>query len=265
MQFLVEDLVFEDDIKTLISVLKNKKIPYKVFNKGAVNSSYAHLDTCTEKTFCYGSLEFIRKIKELNNPNLITSCTIENYDWRIYYQKYRGFPNNLFNWNFSIIKCRDLEDKCFFHPNNNLFVRPAVGYKPNGFCGGVYTPKDLDYINSCFGRNDELVVAPVKHIDFEYRLIFNKDKYITGCQYKTFCEKTNYLGFDPDKYVPEVIVYLAERMIKSSYWYPDDLFVVDIAKNKEGTFLLEINALSTSGWYDCNYSLIIDEIKETYD
>jgi len=258
MEFLIEDLVFEDDIKTLISTLKSRNIKYKIYNKNVINSSYTNLDIYKYKTFCYGSLEFIKKIKELNNPNLITSCTIENYDCRIYYPHFAAYSRMkfLFNHNPQIVKAKDIKK----YLDSSNFLRPAVGYKPNGFTGGVYELKDLEYIKKCFNKNDEILVCNRKHIDNEYRIIASNNKYVTGCRYKTSCKETNKLGFDPDPVVPENVMDFIYFYLKNIYWYPDEIYIMDFAQSGHETKLLEINALSTSGWYDCDYNKIVDEI-----
>lgn len=260
MRFLIEDKVFEDDQDKLLDTLEQRRIEYSVIDKNSVDIYAAYNK---EKTFCYGSLELINKIKQLNNPKLITSCTIENYDCRIYYNHFSSYSKKRFIFNgwSGIVKAKYI-DKHLEHPK---FVRPAVGYKPNGFNGGVYTKNDIDYIKSCFHGNDELMVSTAKFIDSEYRIIIDKYQYITGCTYKTFCEETRKLGFDPSPDVPDKVKIFIELYFKNIGWYPDDIYVVDLVEDVNDIALLEINALSTSGWYDCDYNKIIDSIIKTYD
>jgi len=270
MKFIIEPEVFEDDIENLTSCLKQKGITYHFVKQDSI---YVYLKNYPNKCFCYGSLEFIRKIKELNNPNLITSCTIENYDYRIYSKHFAAYSRIefLFNHNPQTVKANNIKDFL----DTPHFLRPAVGYKPNGFTGGVYDLKDLEYIQGCFNRNDEILVCGKRHIDNEYRIIVSNNQYVTGCRYKTFCKETNKLGFDPDSLVPNHVLGYIEFYLKNLYWYPDDIYVMDLAevdticdvtcRPSKKIQLLEINALSTSGFYDCDCNKIVDEIIKIYE
>jgi len=269
--FLIQDKIFEDDQITLIKILQDNNIPYiihkekdfwlyvfPIYNYDNRFSIQGRQEI--DKVFCYGSLEWIFQIQKINNPNYKTICTIDNYDCKNYYHHYK---NLLFNKDAKIWPVEYFLDDW---DGEQIFIRPCVGYKPKGFTGGVYKEQDRNYIKECFSKSKDILIAPVKHIDYEYRFIVNdKNKYITGCQYKSFCHETKKLGFDPSPIVPlEIQERFIDNILSKLEWHPDPIYVIDVAESDAELFILEINALSTSGWYDCDYGKIVKEIIKYY-
>ena len=43
------------------------------------------------------------------------------------------------------------------------------------------------------------------------------------------------------------------------------MYVMDIVESDDELYVMELNALSTSGWYDCDASVIIESILGEFD
>lgn len=263
MKFLIQQGVFDGDEQNLINILRNKKL-YPIehentaFDPGYVDRWY----DCGRKrpdTFCYGSLEWIQQIQKYNMPWLKTMCNLHNFDSRVYYHYYKKY-NCLFNKDARFVTYDELE---FLLNTNNLpsFVRPAVGYKPKGFSGQLLNGFD----ENLFDKNESYMLARQKSIHFEWRAVVANRKCITGCQYKTFCKETNRLGFDPSSDFPKRVEKFVNEIIDGVSWQPDPIYIMDVVENDYGLHIMELNALSTSGWYECDYEKIVDAILEYYN
>lgn len=209
---------------------------------------------------CYGSLEWIDKLQKLRYPKLLSIANFPNFDCRYYYPH---FQPHLFNRDYRFATASRLIEH--FHEVTegievNIFVRPATGFKPNGFTGKVINSLTFDSVMAELSELDPaemMVLSSEKHIDREYRAIVANKQYVTGCQYRSYCPESGKLGVDPDPYIhPKLEQHV--NYFAANKWEPDPIYVMDIVESQGKLSIMELNALSTSGWYDTDIVRIIN-------
>lgn len=260
VSFLIEQNIWDEE-SLLLEILKSKNIPYYLhpytdFDPGFVPHNISTI-------FCYGSLEWISQIQKHDSPNLLTLCTLQNFDCREYYKYFEEYLFNRFRLFIPFSQFVSDGHYILADYNGKVFMRPAVGNKPDGITGGIWTKEyfdeNIDQIK--LEPTDVVLLSEVKHIEYEWRTIVSSKQCITGCQYKSYDQQTQRLGVDPTSYFPERVSNFVNEVIQKINWCPDDIFVIDIVEsNGEKLSIMEINALSTSGWYDCDIGRIIEEI-----
>jgi len=258
MNFIVQkDIWDKEDECKLIDVLNKRGIKNLL-------ASHDNFIPINEDAFCYGSLAWIKELQKLNNNHIKTIATFDNYDFnRLVYRMCNLFNNDCeFFYLSDVIKNKDL---LFNKHCGSFFIRPVSGCKPGGISGGLIKEHDdINYLTDFLKTNEDIlvVIATEKFIKYEYRTIIYKNECITGCQYRSFCPETARLGFDPSVNFPDLIRDFANKV--GSICQPDNIYVLDLVEDDRSISVMEINALSTSGWYDCDYDKIIDAVCENF-
>jgi hypothetical protein len=102
----------------------------------------------------------------------------------------------------------------------------------------------------------EVLIAPLKKIQKEFRFFVVGGKVVTGSQYKIGTR----VHYDPVVDV-EAAAY-AQRM--ASVWQPADAFVLDVAYVNGEYKIIEINCMNAAGYYACDVSKIIQAVEALY-
>jgi hypothetical protein len=269
--FLIEDGVFEEQ-QEIIDCLTSKNISHiivtEAWKNGFFNKDVLEVRKDLDKIFCYGSIDFIKCIQDYRIiPRFKTQFDPNWYDCDTYYPYFNQF---LFNKDYKIVTMRDIWNNLDLIENK--FVKPCRGDKICGAYGRVVT--DQKIVGGCgkyswkeaskiFDRPDDLfLIAPMRNIDYEWRTIIKNRECLTGSQYMSFDKTTNKLGVDISSNLPNDVAEYA-NMVANETAYGDGFYVLDIVGSEEELFVMEINALSTSGWYDCNKEIIIEAILES--
>lgn len=263
--FLIEAEIWEDDEARVLSSLKDKGVPFARHPLADFDPAVLQ-ELDTPLIFCYGSLQWIAQVQAANNPRLRTICSMPNFDCRVYYSYFRDF---LFNNTNAILSLDDFVaniDQLLARFGGKLFMRPSTGFKSGSISGGVFDRVSFDEYISFFQEElapgDPVVIDRVRHLDYEWRTIVRGKECITGCQYGSFDAETQKFGFDPSASFPDRVRTKVEEILSTIEWAPDPIYVMDIVESQGKLSVMEINALSTSGWYDCDTGLIIDAIRE---
>lgn len=267
MEWLIENDVFEDGTKRLTDVLKDLDIGYSLHECGNLDDSYKHGGdgfSC----FCYGSLEWVDQIQKSGNKNLKTICTFPNFNCTEYYKHFSHF---LFNRNGRFMTIEQFMrqfDALLTEYGGQVFMRPSTGLKPAGTSGTVFNDYNfqefIPFFLEDFTPQESVVVNKVIHIDTEWRTIVANNRFITGCQYRTLSPETKRLGFDPSPDCPVRVQNYVNHVVNAIEWKPDDIYVLDVVDSQGHLQVMEINALSTSGYYDCSYPLIVNAIQSYF-
>lgn len=255
LHFLIE---LDNEVE-LIAALEKKNIPF------ALHLKYVKPHT---PYFCYGSLQWIAQIKEHKNPNWLCMANFPNFDCHVYYPYFKEI---LFNKNTITRTLKEFiaeKDAILDDYGGQVFMRPDKGFKTGSISGGIFTQQnfaeEISFFSEAMKENELVLFDSVKHIDREYRCIISQGKCITGSQYKSFDLVTNRLGVDPNSFFPIDVKDTAGFYAYKVGWSPDDLYVLDIAESQGKLSVMEINALSTSGWYDSDVGIIIECIAHYY-
>jgi hypothetical protein len=265
LAFLIQDQIWEENQNILTDVLKQKNIPCFIHPFTAFDQ-YIIESLNSSAIFCYGSIEWIRQIQRCRDERLKTIYNLPNYDCAIYY--YKRFAPFLFNKTHKFLSWNHLKSNfssILEKYGGNIFVRPSSGCKTisAGVLNAFLFSECLETFNTSLKNGDFVLIDAVKHIDFEWRTIIKDRKCITGCQYKSFDASTQKLGFDPAPDLPDRVKIKAEEIVSQIHWSPDPIYVLDLVESNGEISVMEINALSTSGWYDCDISIMVDAILAT--
>jgi len=147
-------------------------------------------------------------------------------------------------------------DKVFIKPNEDTKAFTAEVMSRDHFIAfkdGVMSIPDGEY--STLTRDTNIVVAPPKEIDAEYRFFVVDGKVVTYSMYKS--GGTVYYTGRVDEY----IVKYAQNMV--DIYQPDRAFVIDIAVMGNGSLrIIEVNSINSSGLYYIDVQKLIFAIEE---
>lgn len=266
VKWLLERDTFGEDLEPVIEAIKrqgfeHKMVTYIPFEGG----EYNHFgdDDCV---ICYGSLNWMSQIRR-QKKWVGAYCTLPNFECTKYYTY---FGKYLLNSDYIMMPLAELNRRHLeiaqFLGCRDYFVRPSTGFK--SFTGQVVNSADWEksttWINE-FGSPEEIIIiSTIKDICSEYRFVVADKKVIAGSRYKLNGD-TEPERYDPSVHYPDAIE-LAQT-IAAEEWEPERLYVIDIGAYWDRKFgddalqfkLVEINALSTSGWYDCDAEPIVRE------
>ncbi len=272
VKWIIEEGVWskreENDIIDALKILnlKYKKVskvelltyPYRIFPK----------NSCVVFSGSLITSSFVRNLSFF--PGLY--YTKDNFDCHNYYP---ALSKLLLNKDYYFLPFGSLKnlEEVIFKDREEVFIRPNSGSKT--FTGKVVSKKsfgeDLDKfeLESFEGikPNSLVLISNAKEIIREWRFFVVDEKIIDGCLY------ISTLLSDTDKNKHEEVYLYAKEKAKEAIKFikPDSCFTIDICQTSSGLnkplddlslFVLEINAFSTSGMYDCNCGRIIQKVSE---
>jgi hypothetical protein len=100
----------------------------------------------------------------------------------------------------------------------------------------------------------EVIVAPLKEINSEWRFFVVDGKIVTGSLYRRY----GILYQQPLLHNDEVFPY-AQRMVDK--WQPDRAFVIDIALSENGYKVVEYNCMNSCGFYKIDVGKLVEAIE----
>lgn len=144
---------------------------------------------------------------------------------------------------------------------DRFFVRPVLDNK--SFAGMVMTWDEFDTFRAnvagvsrdqdvTLRLSDRIVIAPLTHIEVEYRFFVIAGKVVTGSRYKvgTLVQSSSD--------VPAPVRAFAQACV--DHWRPNDAFTIDIAATPAGLKVIELNSANSAGFYACDVGAIIDAV-----
>lgn len=180
----------------------------------------------------------------------------DNFDFCVWQEKYRDF---LLNDDATIIEFGKLD------PTEPIFVRPCSDRKT--FTGLIIEPENFrSWQAQILGISDGyatltpetlILSATPKQIFKEYRFFVVDGRVITGSLYRVGAHSQ--LSRDCD----DSARTLAETAAK--IWQPDSGFTIDIALTPVGAKVIEINCLTTSGFYEADVDAIVGALELKFD
>jgi hypothetical protein len=202
----------------------------------------------------YGSLNLARQLRR--NKKWIPGvwCNLPNFLCSQYYVRYETYLLNsdAIFLPLGLLKNRISTLYKTFGVDNCLFIRPDSGYKD--FTGKTVSQdsfeSEYDWMTSSSTPDSLVVIASPKKIEKEWRFFVGPEGIISGCT----SHENSVISMSP-KYDSRAASLASE--IASNFWKPDPLFVVDICKSNGNYYLLEINAFSCSGLYECDPEPIV--------
>ena len=258
--WILENNVFEEEfVDKMIDEICNQNMSVTITNYSSYYSAEDFSDYYDENecVICYGSLNFIKNVR--NKAPWIPGhyCTLENYSCTHYYP---AFADYLLTDRYVMLPFGELNrQKNFLYEtlgnNDCIFIRPNRGDKI--FTGTVVKKenweKDIDLLGFYDVEPYDLcVVSEPRNIEREWRLVVADSKIITGSEYSP----------EQKEEIPQKVIDLGNEICAIDY-KPDSVWTMDICKLKDGDFkLLEIGSFSCSGLYRCDVEIIVKEVSK---
>ncbi len=147
-------------------------------------------------------------------------------------------------------------------PYQDFFIRPCRDTK--AFSGQVMNIDDFNEWRSYVLNNesslssikasDEVVISSVKNIQAEYRLFVINEQIVTGSSYKI----GRNVVYSTD--IPPIITDFAKERIKE--YCPRIAICLDIALVDDEPKVVEINSISSAGFYACDMNKFVGAIND---
>lgn len=185
-------------------------------------------------------------------------ANFRNFDCMVYYAYYGKY---LLNRDYIILPLGDLENKydSMYQLTKSWFIRPTGGAKK--FTGQVLDWHNFQREQDLYGPPElPIVVAPAVNVVNEYRLFCSKETVLTGSLYRDAEGELCYRKIDMSIESDKQAVDFAQSILNDVVWRPDPIFTMDIGYYGVRPYLIEINSLSCSGWYNADISVLIREI-----
>lgn len=245
MHYLIQNEMFKyDDYVRFVEFLEKHKIPHTIIDFKNIESVEIPYNT-----FCYGSVEMSKRLKELNlYPGSFFGI---NLDFNIIKEHY---GNNLLNYNSEIYKHTELPEY-----KGVKFLRPVMDSK--AFNGGIYSYYDylgqLEHINSRYDEPIDVQMNDVHEIYKEARVWVVKGKVIDSAYYKL----SPYLPYT--KTVDPLLLEFAQQMV--DIYQPSDAFVIDICNTPNGMKIVELSCINCAGFYSIDFYKIINALEDAFN
>lgn len=180
----------------------------------------------------------------------------DNLNMEIVHSQYK---DEMLNDEMIVSKFRDVNPPSSW---KEFFVRPCsdkkefAGYVTTRYEFSDWQQKVIDLEgNSSYtslSSDDDVIIAPVKHINAEYRFFVVDGKVVTGSLYKQGSRV-----FYSD-HVDACVTEYAQKMV--DMWQPNRAFCLDVADVDSKYKVIEINAINSAGFYALNMGKFVNAI-----
>ena len=136
--------------------------------------------------------------------------------------------------------------------------------------GDIYTKEDILELKSVTTTmydqgniiSPDLIVycSSLKSLDYETRNVFVNGEWLTGSFYRQNKKRQRERL---DKEVHSDIIKFAKKCI--DVYNPFPVSVIDVGLDYEGLKCIEYNCFNASGWYECDYELIVKSVSDLVD
>lgn len=235
-----------------MSVLSDMKIEFALWDKEG-RPPYLSADN---HVFFYGSILTAIALKRAGARFQIWLGNEFDYSY------FGAHLEDLFNYDFGIIPFGVMKKEYERNQSpslaNKMFFRSNSGYKK--LQGGIYSAVTL--MEECkrvnLFKEDLIIGADEKHIDAEYRLVI-RSRYdeISDLWKNTVVTGSGYEGSGPSM---QSIIEKVEADLDTATYHPYPLWILDVVSSGGNIYQLEANSINTSGLYDCDVKLIVEEI-----
>lgn len=252
--WLIETCLMDNEQKSRLYKALSKNVFHESEWRPFIDEADFHGLTSYDPVAVYGSIQFARKASQFSGNLLIEpDYLVTNY------RESLGIPDELWlNDGMFTTWGRLKRDVYSILPgNSSIFVRPNSGSKTfTGFA--IHKQKFNEKANgvmlpwSEIDNNTLVQVSPAQRIYSEYRMFIYDKNVITGSLYG---DGTTSNTINP------VAQELAENIAAINKW--EVPFVVDIAVLPDRTAkIIEVNCITCTGWYDADYSAIVECIND---
>lgn len=179
------------------------------------------------------------------NPESVFTFWINKY-------KHDALNYGAIETNFDKLSKEDYPDDKMF------FIRPVSDQKE--FSGSVMKFADIKLWSDKiftdvpdFGSTP-IVVGEPYGLGYEWRLFILNGKVVTGSQYRT------YYVTNVKPSLPQEVIDFAEKQAK--VYSPSSLFVMDVGKNGDDLYVIEIGCFNSAGFYASDLETLMCEVSK---
>lgn len=255
MKWVIDTSKDDNSNEKMIAALKANDCEYQLFQYKPFMNYKDVLEEIrfdlNEKIMCYGTINFISKIRKCTDIKPGSYCDFDKYRCSAYHPHLGGL---LLNSRYKIIPWRKIAS-CM--DMGTFFIRPDSGKK---LFTGVVTDydslrTDIGFAAAGLEPETKVLVAPYQRVEEEWRFFVSNGHVITGSLYNVKGEH-----FESEL----VDMHAFELAYEASKCYnPDPVYVIDICKTQSGEYkVLELNSFSCSGLYSCDVNEIVKFIEE---
>ncbi len=245
------NLINQNDLKKLKTACKLNSVNYKTIKVIPFLDKIPSFPKDEGYHIYYGSTTFITNVYKRRPRGIFFNDYFHmrafNHNWKERMLNYDCISSSLENF------CKRNENE-----NSQWFIRPNADSKL--FPGQVLSFAEIKEWNNKIQESttlgfDEILFSKPKIIEKEWRLIIVNRKVITSCLYR---ENFN-LKIDRNDN-PSNLWKFAEDCCQ--IYSPENVFVIDIALIKNNYKIIECNCFNMSGFYDCDYDIIVKEVSQ---
>jgi hypothetical protein len=239
MKFLVQDVICKN-------VEVPKSFDVTIFSNKIELESILSSSEKPPIVFC--STTLIRTVEKYNHISLFPS-TYKSNDYRnpLFHNVWNSYiPSHMkLNWDYDYVTIQEILNHEYVTHLDRVFVRPNSPWKP--FAGFDTKSENLDFELKCRMTLDHtepheiVVVSSYKKLDnIEWRCYSFEDEIIPV--------PYSWNDYDKSTTCPSEVLDFA-RTVFSKLEYLGNMWVIDIGYFHGKPYLIEVNAVSTSGWY----------------
>lgn len=250
---LSKNLQSDAAFPTLLEQLKRQDTPYTLIGTVPFSGEVVTVDGDT-------------KLEDIEGP--VFTCgkgsmkrVAERYGWTPGYidaatnaECLAGYGEDMLNYGAVVGKLSEVvatEDRFFLRPNaDDKSFNGQVMNKPD-FLDWQRTMCNMED-SATIGKDDIIILAPLKQIYAEYRFYVVNGRVVTGSLYKSR-DTVVYV-----ECIDRAVIDFAQQMVNK--FAPSAAFVLDIADTPDGFKVLETNSISSSGFYAIDIGKFVNAI-----
>ena len=167
-----------------------------------------------------------------------------------------GYGADMLNFGAVVGKLSEVvptEDRFFLRPNADDKSFNGQVMNRGDFLDWQRTMSNMED-SATIGKDDLIILAPLKQIYAEYRFYVVNGRVVTGSLYKSR-DTVVYV-----ECVDQSVIDFAQKMVNR--FSPSIAFVLDIADTPDGFKVLETNSISSSGFYAIDIGKWVNAINE---
>jgi hypothetical protein len=181
-------------------------------------------------------------------------CEAPRFDCARYYPEFGSFVLNHDGSMMSIDAALADSDSLFrrYECRGRVFIRP-LGLEKT-FTGRCVDSLAFDSAlqSARYARCGVLVALP-RTVDLEWRLVVSPRGVVAASRYRTSGELEVREG------CPEEVRSFTEKVLASTNYRPDPIFMLDVCESEGSLHVLELNSFSCSGLYACDPVAVVEE------
>jgi hypothetical protein len=258
--WLIEAGVYGDEAEPLLAEIRRQGmaadvVPHQSLRRGSapvIDGQSLPPDACV---IGYGTFPFAREIQLHQRWTPGAWCNAENLDCATYFAYFGKF---LLNQHYVIlpgVEAIRQRDWLFsiFGSDEEVFARPTSCHKL--FVGRRITRETFNsaLAPTRYDPATPVMIAALKEITCEWRLLVIGDRVIAGSQYA----RDGARAISPD--CPAEVRTFTESMLAEVRWHPDPIFMLDVCESDGRLWLVELNSFSCSWLYQCDLSAVVGE------